>query len=348
MEMYSPPFDLEEIKIELTYKCPLACIHCSSDASPETQHSIKPELSLSLVKQAIDIGAKEISFSGGEPLVYANIGVLVELAASSGIKVIIYTSGNVSNFRKKIKTLKKNGLNKAIFSLYSPKEWFHENITRAKGSYNSTIAAIEQTISQNIECELHFVALSRNYKHLEELVDLSSKLAIKKVSVLRFVPQGRGSLLRSDILTNPQYMEIKKIIESLRACGHDIRIGSPFNFLLLSDQPACYSAKNRLIIAPDLRIYPCDAFKQIKAEEVVSTHKYSILNGSNLEECWIKSPYLSAVREYLSSPFTEPCNDCNHLDLCLSGCLAQKVLAHGNFDKRPDPACMRHFFKKGN
>jgi len=111
-------------------------------------------------------------------------------------------------------------------------------------------------------------------------------------------------------------------------------------FLLLNDQPKCSSGIDRLFIGPDLRIYPCDAFKQIKAEELVGTIKLSQLKDVGLKECWESSPFLEAVREYLTTDFVEPCASCHVLEKCLSGCLAHKVIANGNFEKRPDPDCL--------
>jgi len=64
-----------------------------------------------------------------------------------------------------------------------------------------------------------------------------------------------------------------------------------------------YAAIDRLIIGPDPRLYPCDAFKQIGAEELVKTEEWSCLAGRSLPDCWRKSPYLEAVRTYLTTDF---------------------------------------------
>jgi radical SAM protein with 4Fe4S-binding SPASM domain len=195
--------------------------------------------------------------------------------------------------------------------------------------------------------EVHFVALKRTYKDLQSIADFVKHLGVSRISVLRFVPQGRGYLLSHDMLTSSQYLELKAMIESLRNSGMDIRTGSPFNFLLLSNRPKCNTAIDRLIIAPDLNIYPCDAFKRISATEIVGTENYSRLEkGKSLSDCWQKSPYLGVVRDYLTSPFAKPCDECEWLESCLSGCLAQKVLNSGNLEKQPDPNCMRILFQK--
>ncbi len=87
-------------------------------------------------------------------------------------------------------------------------------------------------------------------------------------------------------------------------------------------------------------MYPCDAFKQIEARDLVGTDEFSRVDRWSLKECWEKSSYLAAVRTYLTSPFAPPCETCTLLENCLSGCLAQKVLTQGSMKKAVDPMCL--------
>jgi len=333
-------FSLQEIKIEVTNKCPLVCIHCSSDSTPNNIIEIKENKCLSILKEAKELGVEEVAFSGGEPLVYPYIENVVEYAVNSGMKVILYTTGNVDAVKDRLIFLKSNELSKIIFSLYAANEKINDFITRTAGSFNKTIHAIKESVLIGLDVEIHFVALSRNYKELKQIVELSSELRISKISILRFVPQGRGSLLQNDIMNKLQYFELKKMIENLIEKGYQIRTGSPLNFLWINNNPVCFAGINRLIIAPDLRIYPCDAFKQILAEDIVKSNSYSTLDCYNLRDCWEKSPYLNVVRKYLCSDAEEPCKSCNNYKKCISGCLAQKVIKYGGLVKKPDPSCL--------
>ena len=82
-------------------------------------------------------------------------------------------------------------------------------------------------------------------------------------------------------------------------------------------------------------------FKQIEAEEIVGADDILAWQRRISTASWSKSAYLGAVREYLTTPFHKPCETCDVLEQCLSGCLAQKVLAHGDLKKCPDPMCLR-------
>jgi len=340
-------FRLQEIKLEVTYRCPLTCIHCSSDAMPSSNVEMRQEDCLRILQEALAMGVERVAFSGGEPLVWNGLEDAVALASHGGMYVSLYTSGNVESAAGKLERLAKSGMKTCVFSVFGATEESHELITRKKGSYQITRAAVSAALECNLEVELHFVPLVGNFTEFSEVAKAAKSWGVSKVSVLRFVPQGRGCLIRGHALNRMQNLQLKRAIEELRAQGFSIRTGSPYNFLMLNDQPKCASGIDRLIIGPDLRIYPCDAFKQIKAEELVGTTQFSILENDSLSDCWRNSHYLNAVRRYLSTPFEEPCRSCNALSKCLSGCLAQKVIEHGHLAKKPDPMClmMRDFGK---
>jgi radical SAM protein with 4Fe4S-binding SPASM domain len=333
-------YNLEEVKIEVTHNCPLACVHCSSSANPSNVKEIPKDKCIDIINDCINMGVKKIAFSGGEPLVWKYIDDAIEVASKGVIDIAIYTTGNIQDIENKLFSLYKKGLKKAIFSIYSPVSKEHEYITRRTGSFEMTKNAIITANQIGIQTEIHFVAMSGNYKLLNSVAEFGKNLGVSSVSVLRFVPQGRGALLPNGVLNRYQNVELKKIILELRNKGYNIRTGSPYNFLMVNDDPKCLSAINKVIIDPELNIFPCDAFKNILSEELVGTSEYSTLENATLNECWQNSEYFEAIRNYLSTDFTEQCASCRMLKKCSSGCLAQKVLKNGTLKKDKDPCCI--------
>lgn len=340
MKQHKPPFQLKEMKLEVTHACPLACAHCSSDASPSCKREMDLSDCLRIIGEAAELGVAEMAFSGGEPLIWDGLLEAVQFAVARDIRVSVYTSGNIPKQRETFDSLADAGVARCVFSLFGADEQTHERMTRIKGSYSKTLRAMSAAKKTGMDVELHFVPMAYNYQQLPELAKLAKRRGVSPVSVLRFVPQGRGQLIQSHAMNRFQNLQLKKSIEGLRANGHSIRTGSPYNFLMLNDQPECCSGIDRLIVGPELHLWPCDAFKQVEAEEVVDTGDFSRLTAWSLGDCWQRSPFLNEVRDYLTTPFPPDCDACNSRDVCLSGCLAQKVIAHGDFGKRPDPACL--------
>ena len=334
-------FKLNEIKIEVTHNCPLACVHCSSNASPQHSLSLTVEKCIEIIDDAVSLGAKELALSGGEPLVWNGILEAVAHSKKKGLLTSIYTSGNCKNLPALLQKLSDIGLDKLIFSIYSNEAKEHNRVTRKADSFNNTIAAIKLAQSYKIQAEIHFVALASNYKKLSDIAEFAKANGVDKVSVLRFVPQGRGALIKDkDTLNKAQNIELKEMIIDLRNKGFNIRTGSPFNVLFLNEHPKCMAAQDRLIVSPDLNIYPCDAFKQINCETISPGDNYSNLCSYSLSDCWKHSGYFEAVRNAILSTPSEPCQSCIKQNECLSGCLAQKYIYHSSLNKNPDPACL--------
>jgi radical SAM protein with 4Fe4S-binding SPASM domain len=228
-----------------------------------------------------------------------------------------------------------------VFCLFASSELLHDRITRKKDSFNQTISAIAYCKKVGITPELHFVATARNYTQLPDICSIAQSYGVAGISILRFVPQGRGKLLDKAILSKKQNKDLISTIEHLRRVGFTIRTGSPMNVFHINTNPTCFAGVDRLIVAPNFRIYPCDAFKQIQAEEIVNTTKDSIIcNNATLSKCWSDSPYLNEVRNVLESEPVGRCNSCIEINTCNTGCLAQKYLVRGVIDKGPDPACI--------
>ena len=90
----SSPNTFRELSIELTHKCALACIYCSSSADIHRT----AEIDIDRIKQVIAevkqvFGVDTISLSGGETLLYSHFSDLYRFLSSEELRILIYTSG---------------------------------------------------------------------------------------------------------------------------------------------------------------------------------------------------------------------------------------------------------------
>jgi len=340
MKTHSAPFLLKELKLEVTHTCHLRCIHCSSLAVAECQRQMTWQDFQRILDEAAEMGVEEIAISGGEPLCWEHLPAAVEYAAKKRMSQCLYTTGIAPKAIDTLSKLRECGLSKVIFSIFGSTEGQHELVTNTKGSFLATVISLQNCIKLGLAVEIHFVPMSVNYMTLSSVVKLARELGVMRVSALRFVPQGRGAERNGLELDRTQNKTLRETIANLRSQGHDIRVGSPYNILNLNTTPKCCAGIDRLTISPELKISPCDAFKQITPNMLGVSDLFSNLSSNSLLECWEKSPYLHSIREYLTTPFAATCEGCSSLETCLSGCLAQKFLSYGELAKRVDPMCL--------
>jgi radical SAM protein with 4Fe4S-binding SPASM domain len=330
--------NLKEIKIEVTQKCPLNCIHCSSSANISKSMQLQESTVVRLINEAKHLGVSEIVFSGGEPLVWEPLCRCLSFASNLGFDTSVYTTCNSFTENKELLNgFIKTGVRSVVVSLFGANQKEHEKITRIHGSFNKTIDGIMQLTTAGINVSIHFVAMKPNWRQLAGIIDLIRNLNVKKISILRFVPHGRGEIVKDVFnLSKEELKDLKKEILRLQTISDiNIRLGSPLNILSLEDSVFCTAGIDRIIISPDGRIYPCDAFKNIAHGGAYST----IFDGS-LEEIWYQSEYLNDIRAMVHSDLSMTCKLCENNSKCKGGCLAQKIIRYkGKYDV-PDPDCL--------
>lgn len=337
------PGELREIKIELTQECPLACVHCSTNSSRKQFSALPGYVVFRVLREAAALGVTKVVFTGGEPLVSPHLREVVSLASSLGISPTVYTSG-ITDARltpmsmEMAEILRAAGTSRYIFSVYSHRPEVHDSITRY-GTHAATMSAVRNALAVRVPVEIHFVAMRRNFRDLPGIIDDAASIGVERVSVLRFVPQGRGrNIAARDDLDQSEFRELARMVASLRS-GYPsvaIRAGSPLNILGLQNTP-CNAAQDVLIINHRGEVFPCDAFKNVRYADPIHG---SILHQS-LQAVWTKSTFLNHVRGILAAEKGSTCRACDMNASCQSGCLAQKVIREGwSSVTEPDPSCL--------
>src|SRR5262249_54266885 len=95
---------------EVSYKCPLHCVYCYNPVDYATYgDELATEDWLRVLRQARELGATQLGFSGGEPLMRADLEILVAEARRLGYYSNLITSG-VGLDERRIAAFKEGGL----------------------------------------------------------------------------------------------------------------------------------------------------------------------------------------------------------------------------------------------
>ncbi|MGA2523280.1 MAG: radical SAM protein [Candidatus Bathyarchaeia archaeon] len=331
-----------DLTIEVTKKCPLNCLICSSEAGLPYKKELSTSQIKRIIKDAKELGTKNVCFSGGEPFEHPDIAELCMYAKSLGLVVHIYSSGNtrnecnlLSSIREDLLIQVKDSIGKLIIGLQGPNAETHELITRVHGSFENAISSIEKAAKQSIPVEIHFVPVRLNYKLLPEMVNFSKKAGITRVSILRFVPQGRGKIYHSLLnLDKDELLSLRRILSDIaKSESPRVRIGAPFAVLGVS-QAACTAGENRATIRADGAVFPCEALKQMPFTS-------NNLNLQNLKEIWENSQVFKDTRNFASAARNGQCAKCNRFEYCGGGCPAQSLYQLNALSRFPDPYCIK-------
>jgi radical SAM protein with 4Fe4S-binding SPASM domain len=334
---------LRELKVEINRACPLNCLHCSSDGAAGAPEQLDFETLSRLLREFANMGGEDVCISGGEPLLYPDLAEVIKDCRKLNVRASLYTSGVMFD-NGLIKVISDEMINllvandvKVIFSIHGALERTHEALTRTRGSFDVTISAMEKALKANLVVETHIVPTALNFGELGSTIRLVSSLGIHKVSLLRFVPQGRGRLNSALLQLNEDQMRQlgQKIAELRQALPMTtIRTGAPYNILCPQKPAKCEAGISVLTVRPSGDIAPCDAFKRF-----VVLDDYDNIARKSLSEVWQKSLFINSIRSIKKLGSDSSCTACPIHDRCNSGCLAQKAISCGSLSNGRDPGC---------
>ncbi|MGB2808962.1 MAG: radical SAM/SPASM domain-containing protein [Sedimentisphaerales bacterium] len=261
----------EELTLELTDWCPSECLHCSSGSGPICTNSLSRELALRLIDEAGRLGAAKVSLGGGEPTASDSFFPVARRVLESGMLLEVFTCGlakTTHGITSLPPTIIENcaGLKdiKFIFSFHGATAQTHDYITQTPRSYNCLFTSLKDCLQAGIECEMNFVPLRVNVHEFTHLVKLAQDLQITRISVLRFVPQGRGALNRKELELCPEEEDlfVNEVLRLRAQSSVDIRTGSPFNGIVPGNKVPCRAGFGKLVVQADGNVLPCEVFKR--------------------------------------------------------------------------------------
>ena len=260
----------QELTLELTDWCPLECIHCSSNSGLGCGNRLETELALELVTAAARLGAEKISFGGGEPTACESFLTVITRAVDLGMSAEVFTcglglaaQGPCGLDEGIVEGCKELVGAKFIFSIHGATAETHDHVTQTSGSFDLLLRSVERCLRAGIECEMNFVPTRVNSHEFAQLVDLADCYGMRRISVLRFVPQGRGLENRTELeLSREEEDRFVHDLIRVRSEGKvDVRTGSPFNGIIPGNTVPCRAGLGKLVVQANGNVLPCEVFK---------------------------------------------------------------------------------------
>lgn len=163
---------------------------------------------------------------------------------------MLLTNGRVFSdvhFANKIAEVVPSNIRVAI-PIYADNEKLHDEITRAKESFNQAVNGIKNLINRNIDVEIRIVVLKKNYEQLEQI----AKFIVREFPHTKIVNimalEMMGNAYKNKDLVWVDFKDIKKYLYN--ACLTIIRSGiitNLYNFPLCNIDEKLYSLSRKSI-----------------------------------------------------------------------------------------------------
>lgn len=182
--------------------------------------------------------------------------------------------------RQELEKMKELGVDKIVFDWQALDESIDNELMGRKALNTYLMESLIRASSVGLNVDVHFIPMKPNYKQFPDIIECLEMAKIKNISILNFVPQGRGLENKQELmLSETELREFEKIINKEKEhYSGNIRIGIPLNGRI---SHLCTAGTEKLDIKYDGTILPCPAFKEMNVETM---EKYGIKLHSIYED----------------------------------------------------------------
>ena len=328
-----------EAEVHLTNACNLACRHCAYDAGREIPNQLDTEGWLDVFDQFETLRTCRAAISGGEPLLYPEVNILLEHLTRKNIRIDLLTNGTLID--PVIAAYLSHPNFSTTVSLDGASEETHA-ILRGSTSFNRAIAGLkvlsDAGAALNITAPLH----KRNLQEMEDIIRIGIRLHAKSVGFVVMDSIGRARN-QKDLLLDPADIDaIEKSVERLSAeYGNDtcIEFFNPseprykdLSITGMGTNIYCPAGTTRVAIRSDGVLFPCVYAFDTDCFAMGSTRRESI------EDIWLSKEW-GLFRGGVQLGNLKACGSCKLAETCtLKICRLRAYYAEGDFLGRP-PGC---------
>ena len=318
---------------EITYKCPLHCVFCYNPID-YTQYG--PELNtdewLKVLREGRELGATQLGFSGGEPLVRDDLEILIAEARNLGYYTNLITSG-VGLTEKRIAAFKEGGLDHIQLSFQDSTREMNDWLSSTK-TFELKKRTAELIQKYDYPMVLNVVLHRHNIDHTQQILELAETLGAEYVELANtqyyaWAFENRDQLLPS----RDQILRAEDATNRFREkVGNAMKIYFVVPDYHATRPKACMNGWGSLFVTvtADGMVLPCHEARMLPGITFPNSREH------DLRWIWYDSPAFNAYRG--DAWMKDLCRTCPEKEKDFGGCRCQAFLLTGDATNA-DPVC---------
>jgi len=323
---------------ELTYRCPLQCPYCSNPLDfASNDRELATEDWVRVLRQGREMGAAQLGFSGGEPLVRQDLPELIAEARHLGYYSNLITSGLGLN-ASKVEAFADAGLDHIQVSFQASDPELNNALAGSKKAFAQKLDMARAVKESGYPMVLNFVIHRHNIHQMNDIMDLCERLEADYVELATCQYYGWAFKNREGLMpSRAQLEQAEREVNLYRQKLSDK--GSAMKLIFVTpdyyeERPkACMNGWGSLFltVAPDGTALPCHSARLLPID-------FPNVQDMALRDIWYDSPGFNHYRG--DSWMPEPCRSCDEKGKDFGGCRCQAYLLTGNADNA-DPVCSK-------
>jgi radical SAM protein with 4Fe4S-binding SPASM domain len=348
------------VQWSITGKCNYRCKHCFMSANVGKFGEPSLEQCIKIVGEMADCGIKQVSITGGEPLIRQDFWQIIdELIKHNIVITTIYTNGALVN-KALVDGLKSRKIKPSFQISYDGPGW-HDWLRGIDGAEEMALNAFRLLREYNIPTSSSMVLHKRNINTIRDTVRILHDVGCSSLKINVASPTGQWIDQPEYFISNedgfeqylkyiPQYFEDGTPIDIMLDGAFHYNTNEkcfsiPFDKGAVEkydNVPVCGSLRENMYLSPEGVVIPC----MCMIDEKVSK-QYPNAFRTLLKEILTESSYTRAmtckVSEYMAH--NPECVTCRYTYNCKGGCRAGGTLGGGDYLAPDMKTCL--YFKNG-
>ena len=169
------------VGIDLTVRCNLRCVHCYLTCHEIHEACKETELSTEEVRVVLEelsgAGTLMVEFSGGEPLLRADLLTILSIARHLGFFTVVSSNGTLLDVDI-IRQLKRLGV-KLLISIHGSTAETHDRIAGQEGAFAQTMRGISMCKRESVTVGLRATVMRWNAHEVSSISAMANELCVE-------------------------------------------------------------------------------------------------------------------------------------------------------------------------
>ncbi|UCE25823.1 MAG: radical SAM protein [Candidatus Zixiibacteriota bacterium] len=319
----------------ITRRCNLSCPHCYTSAAKTSTGELTTEECREIIDLMPGLGAENIGWTGGEPLLRKDLEELMRYAQRYGITSSITTNG-IPLTKRRVAKLAEVGLRALQISLDGSTPEKNRNIRRARlADFELVINGAKMCLEAGLPVTLAMIISRDTIDDVMDYVAMARNLGVNSIRFCGFVPHGdaEDGEARHRLEFSDHHRELYALVERL------VDVESPTIVFDAGHGPVppgyschqCNAGTETFYISDNGDVYPCTGL-------LYDRFKVGNLRLRPLLEL-IDDPKMSEMARYDHSQIHGHCRDCQYFRVCRGACRGA-TYAHTGDLNASFPVCL--------
>ncbi|MGA8498472.1 MAG: radical SAM protein [Xanthobacteraceae bacterium] len=297
------------MRVHLTQRCNLSCVHCYADSSPHisTKGQMSAERWLKVIDDFADAGGERILFTGGEALVYPGCVQLLQRAHERRLDVTLFSNGLL--VQRHIEAI-RDFVDQVQISVDGPDAATNDPI-RGPGTFRRAVDAVDILAAAGVRVRIGMVVMEKNWQAMKAgFVAFAKRWEGRPVEFrlgYGLTHHGRGDDIDDHLDINETRPVVEKLMEEIEGSGGP---------RIARRTKGCGYAE-QIVVASDGSVHPC----HLLDGSITHVENQPMSELINL---------LERVADDYDVDHNIGCNRCDIRNLCGGTCRIQNGKATGN------------------